>query len=114
MGEFSDQTTAKCLYQIKEIARLDKNGDKFIIVSRQKNNDFMKENELTLNDVKNIVLGLELKDCFDKPQFDRNENYQGFVFKFCPIYADKKLYLKIRLELTTKVICLSIHEFGKI
>lgn len=34
------------------------------------------------------------------------------MYKFCPMFDEMKLYIKIRIENIDKAICISIHEFG--
>ncbi|MBR6688597.1 MAG: type II toxin-antitoxin system MqsR family toxin [Clostridia bacterium] len=101
------------LLRIKRIVDADINGDKFIIRRRKKNVEFMREYSLTDEDVKNIVRSLTVKDCFKGPEKDRDEEYEGFLFFFCPMFEGIKLYIKIRIESDEKSVCLSVHEFGK-
>lgn len=108
-----NQVRIKSLMLIKSIVDQDNNGDKFVLVRTKKNKEFLRENYLSLEDVKNIVKNLSIKDCFSGPEADRDDNYKGWIFKFSPIYNDIKLYIKIRIESRNKSICLSIHEFGK-
>lgn len=112
MGELSDQFVLNCLYTIKKIAKEDKDGKNFLIVYRDKNTLFLENNEMTIDDVKPIVFKLEPNDMLGNAELDRDCKREGFVFKFAPTYKGIKLYLKIRLEMNTKVICISIHEFG--
>lgn len=101
------------LLKIKKIVDKDNNGDKFIIVRTKKNIDFMREYSLNSEDVKDIIKKLKIEDCFSGPEEDRDSNYKGWIFKFSPIFENIKLYIKIRIESTEKLICLSVHEFGK-
>ena len=73
----------------------------------------MREYGLTNDDVKNIIKQLSVEDCFAGPEKDRDSQYDGWVFKFNPLFENIKLYIKIRVESTEKSICLSVHEFGK-
>ena len=97
---------------IKRSAQNDKNGEKFSIIETKKNMDFLRTYELNNDDVKSIIIKLTIEDCFAGPEKDRNTKYNGPVFKFCPMFKDKKLYIKIRVESTDKSICISVHEFG--
>lgn len=47
------------------------------------------------------------------PEEDRNPKYDGWIFKFNPMFEDTQLYIKIRIENIEKSVCLSVHEFGK-
>lgn len=101
------------LLKIKKIVEQDNNGDKFIIVRRKKNIEFMREYGLFLEDVKDIIRNLTVEDCFEGPERDKDSEYIGWIFKFKPIFEDTQLYIKIRIESKEKSVCLSIHEFGK-
>ncbi len=106
------QIQSKYLMMIKKIIDEDKNGDKFIVIRTNKNKNFIKEYGLTYNSIKNIIRDLSIDDCFSGPELDRNENYEGAIFKFNPTFEDIKLYIKIRIEDDKKTICISIHEYG--
>ena len=113
MNIIGGKIRSKNLLKIKKIVDSDNNGDKFIIVRRDKNIEFMREYNLKPDDVKDIVRGLTVEDCFAGPEEDINPNYEGWIFKFNPMFEGTKLYIKIRIENTDKSICLSVHEFGK-
>ena len=104
---------SKFLHRIKRIVDSDNNGDKFIIARRQKNIEFMREYGLITEDVKDIIRALSVEDCFAGPEKDRDSKYEGWIFKFNPLYESTKLYIKIRIEHTDTSVCLSVHEFGK-
>ena len=113
MNTIKHKIQSQSLLKIKKIIEEDKNGDKFIIIRTKKNRDFMMENGLNDEDVKNIIKELSVQDCFSGPEPDRDSKYKGYIFKFYPIFNEIKLYIKIRIESSEKSICLSIHEFGK-
>ena len=113
MNIIASQIRSQNLLKIKKIVDADNNGDKFIIVRRAKNIEFMREYGLNIEDVKNIIRGLTVEDCFAGPEEDRNQKYEGSIFKFRPLFENTELYIKIRLESTEKSVCLSVHEFGK-
>lgn len=113
MNSIRDQVKSQNLIKIKKIVDNDNNGDKFIIVNTKKNKQFMREYSLNSEDVKNIIRGLSVEDCFAGPEKDRDPQYEGWIFKFNPLFEDVKLYIKIRIESTDKSVCLSVHEFGK-
>ena len=73
----------------------------------------MREYSLNNEDIKDIIRGLSVYDCFAGPEKDRNPQYEGWIFKFTPLFENTKLYIKIRVESTEKFVCLSVHEFGK-
>jgi hypothetical protein len=113
MNTIGGQIQSQNLLKIKKIVDNDNNGDKFIIVRTKKNIDFIREYSLTNEDVKDIVRQLSVEDCFAGPEEDRNPKYDGWIFKFNPMFEDTQLYIKIRIENIEKSVCLSVHEFGK-
>lgn len=113
METIKRQIQVQNLLKIKKIVDKDKSGNKFIIVRTKKNIEFMREHSLNNEDVKDIIRKLTIEDCFSGPEKDRDEDYNGWIFKFSPIFENIKLYIKIRIESTEKSICLSVHEFGK-
>ena len=113
MDTIGGQIQSQNLLKIKRIIDNDNNGDKFIIVRTKKNIEFMREYSLNNEDIKYIIKGLSVDDCFSGPERDRDSQYQGWIFKFDPLFEDTKLYIKIRVESTEKSVCLSVHEFGK-
>ena len=100
------------LLKIKRIIDLDENGDKFTLAPRNKNKIFLREYGLKFNDIKNIIRNLSVEDCFEGPELDRDSEYNGLIFKFCPIFEKIKLYIKIRIENDEKTVCISLHEYG--
>ena len=113
MDTIGSQIQSKNLLKIKRIIDNDNNGDKFIIVRTKKNIEFMREYNLNNEDIKDIIRGLSVDDCFAGPERDRDPQYEWWIFKFDPLFEGTKLYIKIRVESTEKSVCLSIHEFGK-
>lgn len=101
------------LVKLKKIIDADNNGDKFVIIRTIKNTNFMKEFGLTHKDIKNIIKQLSVEDCFSGPEADRDLQYNGWIFKFNPMFDNIKLYIKIRVENIDKAVCISVHEFGK-
>ena len=113
MKTIGEELKSKNLITIKQIIDKDNNGDKFIIVRTKKNVDFMRGYGLDAEDVKEIIKGLSVEDCFSGPEMDRNPKYEGMIFKFSPIFENIKLYIKIRIENKERSVCISVHEFGK-
>ena len=64
----------------------------------------------TLNMTKSLCAKIKF---FAGPEEDRNPKYDGWIFKFNPMFEDTQLYIKIRIENIEKSVCLSVHEFGK-
>ena len=113
MNTIGGQIQSQNLIKIKRIVDSDNNGDKFIIRRRPKNIEFMREYGLNDEDVKDIIRELSVDDCFAGPEKDRDPKYNGWIFKFSPLFEGTKLYIKIRVESIEKSVCLSVHEFGK-
>ena len=113
MDTIGGKIQSQYLLKIKRIVDNDNNGNKFIIVRTDKNKEFMREYNLNREDVKGIIRGLSVSDCFSGPEEDRDSQYEGWIFKFDPLFENTKLYIKIRIENTEKSVCLSVHEFGK-
>lgn len=113
MLTIGEQIKSQNLLKIKRIIDEDKNGDKFIIIRTKKNVEFMKQYSLIREDIKDIIRQLSVEDCFAGPEADRDEKYDGIIFKFNPIFEGIRLYIKIRIEKREKAVCISVHEFGK-
>lgn len=111
MESIKQQIVRQKLTIIKELVTEDKNGDKFIIVNRDKNRNFMLEYGLLTNDIKDIILNLEVDDYYRGPEEDE-AGFEGKIWIFTPTFQSIKLYIKIRLANNTVVICISIHAYG--
>jgi len=105
------QIVRQKLTTIKKLVTKDKNGDTFIIINREKNRDFILKYGLLIEDIKNIILDLEIDDYYKGPEKDE-AGFEGEIWIFTPNFQKTKLYIKIRLENNTLVICISIHEYG--
>ena len=113
MDSIKIQLRRELLKKIKDVTRKDKNGNLFKInYANPKNCNFMTKHNLGLEDVKNIVLSLETKECFDGPEADRNSKYSGSVLEFGSYFEDEKIYTKLRYESDKRTVCMSIHEYG--
>lgn len=98
------------LRKIKDVIKKDKGGNYFKInYCKEKNVIFLIKNNLGLEDVKQIILNLEVEDCIQGPEEDR-DNYPGQVLIFKPYFENKKIYIKIRYENENKTVCISIHD----
>lgn len=113
MNTIGGQIQSQNLLKIKKIVDNDNNGDKFVIVRTRKNIEFMRDYSLNDDDIKDIIRELSVDDCFAGPEKDRDSQYNGWIFKFSPLFEGTKLYIKIRVESIEKSVCLSVHEFGK-
>lgn len=111
MESIKQQIVRQKLTIIKQLATKDKNGDKFILANRDKNRKFMLEYGLLTNDIKDIILNLEVDDYYKGPEKD-DAGFECEIWIFTPTFQSIKLYIKIRLAHNTLVICISIHEYG--
>ena len=111
MESIKQQIVRLKLTIIKELVTKDKNGDKFILVNREKNKNFMLEYGLLTNDIKDIILDLAVDDYYKGPEED-DAGFESEIWIFTPTFQNIKLYIKIRLANNTVVICISIHEYG--
>ena len=96
---------------IKRLVTEDKNGEKFVFVNRQKNKNFMLKFGLNIDDIKCIILDLEIDDYYKGPEEDE-AGFKGEVWIFTPTFQNTKLYIKMRLDNNVLVICISVHEYG--
>ena len=111
MQDIKQQIIRQKLTLIKQLVTKDKNGEIFIIANRGKNRKFILEYGLLIEDIKNIILDLEIEDYYKGPDKDK-DGYDGEIWIFTPNYEKTKLYIKIRIEKNKLVICISIHEYG--
>lgn len=111
MESIEQQIVRQRLTIIKQLVAKDKNGNKFILANRDKNRNFMLEYGLLTNDIKNIILSLEVDDYYKGPEEDE-AGLEGEIWIFAPFFQNIRLYIKIRLVNNTLVICISIHEYG--
>ena len=111
METIKQQIVRQKLTIIKQLISKDKNGDKFILVNRIKNSNFTLEYGLLTNDIKNIILNLEVNDYYAGPEED-DAGLEGEIWIFTPIFQNVKLYIKLRLANNTLLVCISIHEYG--
>ena len=111
MESIKRQIVRQKLTIIKQLVTKDKNGNKFILANRDKNRNFMLEYGLLTNDIKDIILNLEVNDYYKGPEEDE-AGFEGEIWIFTPIFQDIKLYIKIRLANNTLVVCISIHKYG--
>ena len=82
----------------------DKNGN-----YRGKNYEFLLDNGLTLDNVKDAILQLSSKDNIGGPETDR-DGYPGTIYKFKTKYlTDEVIYIKIRFNPPDEIVCISFH-----
>ncbi len=91
---------------------VEKNG--LIVVPRKATIEYMSERNVTPEVLKQLVLRLEAKDCFDGPEPDRDPKRAGnwTVAKFSPSYRNEKLYLKLSVRMDAeRAKCLSVKLY---
>lgn len=77
---------------------VEKNG--FIFVEREASRQFLADRNMTQDELKEVILGLEVKDCFDGPEPDRDLRYQYWtVAEFSPTHCGEKLYLQLSIKI---------------
>ena len=69
MESIKQQIVRQKLTIIKQLVTRDKNGDKFILANRDKNRKFILEYGLVINDIKDIILNLEIDDYYKGPVY---------------------------------------------
>lgn len=68
MESIHQQIIRQKLTLIKQLVTKDKNGKKFVLANRDKNRSFMLEYGLLINDIKDILLNLEVEDYYKGPE----------------------------------------------
>lgn len=111
MESIQQQIIRQKLTIIKQLITKDKNGDCFVLANREKNRNFMLKYGLLIEDIKNIILNLEVSDYYKGPEIDE-AGFDGEIWIFTPNFQNIQLYIKIRLTNNILVICISIHEYG--
>ncbi len=111
MKSIAQQIIRQKLTIIKRLVAEDEGGNKFILANRNKNRNFMLEYNLLINDIKDIILNLEVDNYYKGPEEDES-GLEGEVWIFTPIFQNTKLYVKIRLANNALVVCISIHKYG--
>lgn len=81
---------------------------KWTLIPRDKNINSIREMGLTLEDVKDIILDLETKDYYRGPTEDHKYKDE-YVWEFL-VYEDYTIYIKLKLDNSNGVVCLSFHE----
>lgn len=110
MDTLEEQFREQFLQKIKDIVKRDKNGNLFKInLYKDKNLIFLMENNLGLEEIKQIILDLRKEECYKGPEEDKDK-YPGYVLVFKPYFEGRKIYLKIRYENESRAVCISIHE----
>lgn len=88
--------------------------NEFILVGRGQNRRFMAERGMTIDDLKRLILSLEVSDMFDGPEPDRDPLFaeKWTVAEFSPQYNGETLYLKLSIRTDAeRCKCLSIKLY---
>ena len=83
----------------------------FILVDRDASNQFLADRGYSHRDLTLLLLSLEVEDCFDGPESDRDVRYSDrwTVAEFAPLFHGEKLYLKMSIRMDTETAkCLSV------
>ncbi len=79
---------------------------------RPKNAKFLQEHGMDLDDVKEILLDLNYEHYHNGPEADRDITKKGEVWFFIYPFDDILIYIKVRVEVSVEVVCISFHEEG--
>ena len=103
-------TRALFLMQAKRF--IERNG--LILVSREQSLAFMAERNITMSDLRSLILGLEPGDMFDGPEPDRDPRFaeKWTVAEFSPKYRGETLYVKLSIRTDReRCKCLSVKLY---
>jgi len=109
MDQFREQLIKKFLIDIKKLI----SQNKFTVINRRKNIDFLLEYGLTVADIKTIVFDLDISNYKRGPTEDHNIKYKGMVWEFdylLELSVDINVYIKIRYNPPEEVVCISFHD----
>lgn len=98
---------------LAELKRFVTDGS-LIFVPRHASREFMADRGMTTATLKEIILSLEVDDCFDGPEKDRDPRFADHwtVAEFSPSFQGEKFYLKLSICADTRQAkCLSVHAF---
>lgn len=79
---------------------------------RDKNVEFMREYGLIEEDIKDIILDLNITNYFRGPTKDHNPKYNGDVWEFkyeLDIDGYITIYIKVRYNPPKELVCISFH-----
>lgn len=82
-----------------------------IFVEREASLVFLAERGMTVDDLREVIFALTVKDCIDGPEPDRDPRYAEHwtVAEFGPVYEGERLYLKISVRVDVgQCKCLSV------
>lgn len=99
------------LTQIKETIT----SKNFIVIPRDKNNEFLATTGMTPKEREEIILSLETRHYMKGPAADHKNPGEKEIWVFKVNYSGKDIYIKLKLSLNpdTKTFfgkCLSFHE----
>lgn len=86
----------------------------FIYVDRDASNQFLADRGYSHRDLTLLILSLEVEDCFDGPEPDRDVRYRDkwTVAEFAPVFHGEKLYLKMSIRVDSETAkCLSVKLY---
>lgn len=86
----------------------------FIFVEREASLQFMSDHDMSMGQLRDVILGLEPKDCFDGPEPDRDPRFAKHwtVAEFSPEAYGETLYLKMSIRTDAhRCKCLSVKLY---
>ena len=96
------------LVKVKELV----SSGSWTLIPRKKNLDSLSNYGITIQEVKNELLSLEVKDYEKGPEFDYS--YSGDIWIFKRFVADQDFYIKLKIDIAndgTEILkCLSFHD----
>lgn len=98
------------LFKMKDI--VEKNG--FIFVEREQSLQFLADRNMSVDELKEVMLSLETRDCFDWPEADRDPRFaeNWTVAEFSPTHCGERLYLKVSIRTDKeRCKCLSVKLY---
>ena len=82
-------------------------------VPRRKNLQALADHGLTIADVKNEIISLEVKDYYKGPKQDFDHNHVGYIWEFKKTVDEEQFYVKLKIinQNGNDILkCLSFHE----
>ncbi len=109
---FNDQLKEQLFNShLKDIKKMVAKRKFEFVGERKKNKKFMNDRGLNIDDVREEIFRLSIKDYVAGPEADRDRGRSGYVYKFKSRYiTDEVIYIKIRYDPPKEVVCISFHE----
>lgn len=85
----------------------------YVFVSRMKNMQALAQHGLTIQDAKDVILDLTVRDYYKGPKQDFDPSQPGDVWEFKKLVDGKQFYVKLKIQCRNMkeiLKCLSFHE----